>query len=217
MTKNIALVLSGCGVQDGSEIHEATLTLLAASKHGATITGVAPNRQSNKTINHLTGEEMAESRNILIESARIMRGNIKDIQSVNGADFDAVIFPGGFGAALNLCNFAEQGESFALKEDILNFAKQAHDADKPLGFICIAPVMIPKITGSGSKLTIGHDHETKVTLEKLGCVHIDSKVSEIVIDEENKIVSTPAYMLANSISEANSGIEKLVAAVLDLA
>jgi len=179
---------------------------------------MAPNIPQMHVVNHLTGEVAeGESRNVLVEAARIARGNIIDIAQANPADYDGAIFPGGFGAAKNLCDFAVKGADCTIQPDVLRFAKAMAEAGKPLGFVCIAPAMIPHIYGKGAKLTIGTDQDTATNIEKMGGVHVNCPVDKFVVDEEHKVVSTPAYMLAGRISEAASGIEKLVEEVLRLA
>lgn len=213
----IAVVLSGCGVFDGAEIHESVLTMLALEENGATYQCFAPDIPQYHVINHLNGEESTESRNVLIESARIARGEIKPITELKAADFDGIIFPGGFGAAKNLCDFAINGKDCQLEPNTLIAAKSFVASNKPLGFICIAPAMIPLILGKPIELTIGDDADTANTIEAMGGTHICCPVNQFVVDTANKIVSTPAYMLAANISEAANGIRKLVAKVLALA
>lgn len=213
----VAIILSGCGVFDGAEIHESVLTMLALEENGASYQCFAPNISQHHVINHLTGKETLETRNVLVESARITRGNIKPIEELIEKDFDALIFPGGFGAAKNLSDFAFKGKDCKVEELTLKAAKSFVLAKKPLGFICIAPAMIPQIVGEPTELTIGNDAETAVQIEAMGGRHIFCPVTQFVLDKKHKIVSTPAYMLANNLSEAASGIRKLVAKVLELA
>ncbi|MGJ3501632.1 Sigma cross-reacting protein 27A [Piscirickettsia salmonis] len=212
--KKIAVVLAGCGHLDGAEIHEATLTLLYLAQAGVDYECLAPNRNQYHVLNHLSQEEMHEKRNILIESARVARGNIKAIDQANIGDYDAIIFPGGFGAAKNLCDFALKGQAFNIQDDVLSFAQQAYHATLPLGFICIAPIMISAICGPNIQHTLGEDQEMINIVHQLVGKHINCQADEIAIDEKHKIVSTPAYMLANNIAEAAVGIEKLVKKVL---
>ncbi|GAB4350149.1 MAG: isoprenoid biosynthesis glyoxalase ElbB [Gammaproteobacteria bacterium] len=213
----VAVVLSGCGVYDGSEIHEAVLTLLALDRAGAEYQCLAPNIEQMHVVNHLTGEVAeGETRNVLVESARIARGNIKDLAKARAEDFDALIFPGGFGAAKNLCDFAVKGAECTVQPDVERFAKAMAQDGKPVGYVCIAPAMVPRIYGE-AKVTIGTDADTAKAIESMGGVHVECPVREFVVDEENKVVSTPAYMLAERISDAAEGIEKLVHEVLRLA
>lgn len=213
----IGVILSGCGVMDGAEIHEATLTLLALSKKGVEAVCMAPNVDQHHVINHLTNEETKEKRNVLVESARIARGKIKDIQTVKASDVDALIFPGGFGAAKNLCTFAFDGPDCTVHPDVARLTKEVHTAGKPIGAICISPALMAKIfQGEDAQVTIGNDASTAAAIQKLGSRHVDCGVREICVDEKNKLVTTPAYMLAQNIGEACDGIEKLVSEVLNL-
>jgi enhancing lycopene biosynthesis protein 2 len=214
--KRVGVVLSGCGVYDGSEIHEAVLTLLALDRAGAAAVCMAPDVDQAHVINHLTGEETGETRNVLTESARIARGQVKNIQDVTARELDALILPGGYGAAKNLSTFAFKGADCTVHGDVTRLIKQMHQAGKPIGAMCIAPVAVARIFGGELQveLTIGSDPETAAAIERMGAKHVESPVTEIVVDEASKVVSTPAYLSAKTISEAAEGIEKLVAAVL---
>ena len=216
MSKKIAVILSGCGVYDGAEIHESVITLLRLDQRGAQVQCFAPNIAQLHVINHLTGEEMPESRNVLVESARIARGNIKDIREADVEDFDALIVPGGFGSAKNLSNFAVEGAGCTVQPEVLALAEAFAEAGKPVGLICISPALAAKIYGPGVTCTIGNDADTAAAMNKMGATHADCAVTDIVEDKARKLVSTPAYMLAQSISEAASGINKLVDRVLEL-
>lgn len=212
----VGVVLSGSGVFDGSEIHEATLTLLFLDKKGAEIIIMAPDIEQKDTINHLKQEPMKEKRNVLVEAARIARGNIKNIKDIKAEHLDALIFPGGFGAAKNLSDFAEKGENCTLHPEVERLIKEMHKAGKPMGFICIAPVLAARALGNKVQVTIGNDPHVAKAIEKMGAYHIECPVDMAVIDSKNKIVSTPAYMLASSIKELESGIKMLVNNVLKL-
>ncbi|MBM3070155.1 isoprenoid biosynthesis glyoxalase ElbB [Lelliottia sp. RWM.1] len=214
--KKIGVVLSGCGVYDGAEIHESVLTLLALARHGAEVICFAPDKNQVDVINHLTGEVMPETRNVLTEAARIARGNIQPLAQANATALDALIVPGGFGAAKNLSTFASQGSECHVDSELKALALAMHSAGKPLGFICIAPAMLPKIFDFPLRLTIGTDIDTAEIIEDMGGEHVPCPVDDIVVDEDNKIVTTPAYMLAQNIAEAATGIEKLVDRVLVL-
>jgi len=216
MSKKVAVILSGCGVYDGAEIYESVITLLRLDQRGAQVQCFAPDIAQLHVINHLTGEEMPESRNVLVESARIARGEVKDIRQANAEDFDALIVPGGFGAAKNLSNFAVQGTGCTVQPDVLALTEAFAEAGKPVGLICISPALAAKIYGPGVTCTIGNDADTAAALNKMGATHKDCAVGDIVEDKARKLVSTPAYMLAQSISEAASGINKLVDRVLEL-
>ncbi len=219
MAKKIGVVLSGCGVMDGSEIHESVLTLLAIDRAGAEAVCMAPNIKQFHVINHLTDEESkGEARNVLTESARIARGKIRDLASVKATEIDALIFPGGYGAAKNLCDYAFKGPDCSVNPDVARLAKEVHEAGKPIGVICIAPVIGAKVLGAEHpKITIGTDKNTAKDIEKMGAKHVACPVQEFVVDRERKLVSTPAYMLAQRISEAAAGIDKLVKTVIELA
>lgn len=214
--KKIGVVLSGCGVYDGSEIHEAVITLLAIARSGAQAICFAPDKSQTDVLNHLTGEKMAESRNVLVEAARIARGEIQPLAQARFEALDALVVPGGFGAAKNLSNFASEGAECVVDPSLKALAQAMHAAGKPLGFICIAPVMLPKILPPPLRLTIGTDIDTAEIIEEMGGEHVPCPVDDIVVDEDNKVVTTPAYMVAKRIDEAAAGIEKLVARVLEL-
>lgn len=207
--KKIAVILAGCGVKDGAEIHEATMALLAIKKNGADYQIFAPDRMQHHVVNHLTDEEMPEQRNILIEAARIARGNIKDINELDMNEFDALVMPGGFGAAKNLCNFAFKGEDFEVFEDVKRVILQAHELKKPIGALCIAPVMLVKVLGD-IKFTIGQDKATAEMLEKLGAKHQKTSHGEVSVDEKNLVFTTPCYMLDATILDIATGAENLI-------
>ncbi|WPP44745.1 isoprenoid biosynthesis glyoxalase ElbB [Pseudomonas sp. AN-1] len=217
MSKKVAVILSGCGVYDGAEIHESVIALLRLSQRGAQVQCFAPDMAQHHVVNHLTGQEMAESRNVLVESARIARGQVRDVRELKAADFDALVIPGGFGAAKNLSDFAFKGASCSVRPDVLAAARGFAEAHKPVGLICIAPAMAARIYGAGVHCTIGHDPDTAAKLADMGAEHADCPVEDIVVDEARKLVTTPAYMLARSLAEAASGINKLVDRVLELA
>ncbi|MEE4464679.1 isoprenoid biosynthesis glyoxalase ElbB [Azotobacter chroococcum] len=217
MNKKVAVILSGCGVYDGSEIYESVLTLLRLDQRGAKVQCFAPDIPQLHVIDHYRGEEMQESRNVLVEAARLARGNIKDVREGRVEDFDALILPGGFGAAKNLSDFAVSGANCTVQPDVLAFAQAFARAGKPVGLICIAPALAARIYGPGVVCTIGSDPDTAATLTKMGARHEICAVDEIVVDTERKLVTTPAYMLAKSIGETAGGINKLVDRVLELA
>lgn len=216
MNKKVAVILSGCGVYDGAEIHESVITLLRLDQRGAQVQCFAPNVMQHHVIDHLTGAEMPESRNVLVESARIARGQVKDVRELRAEDFDALIVPGGFGAAKNLSDFALNGAGCSVQPDVLQAARDFARAGKPVGLICIAPALAARIYGEGVSCTIGTDADTAGALEQMGARHVECAVEDIVEDEERRLVSTPAYMLAGSISEAASGIYKLVDRILEM-
>ena len=214
--KNVGVVLSGCGVYDGTEIHEAVLTLLALDRAGAQAVCFAPDKTQLHVINHLSGDEMPESRNVLAESARIARGNVQPLSQADASQLDALIVPGGFGAAKNLSSFASEGAECWIDKDLAKLTQQMHKANKPIGFMCIAPALLPKLLDQQVRLTIGNDPDLGEVIDAMGGEPVICPVDDIVVDAENKVVTTPAYMLAKSIAEAASGIDKLVSRVLDL-
>jgi enhancing lycopene biosynthesis protein 2 len=218
MTK-VGVLLSGCGVNDGSEIQESVITMLALDRAGVEMVLMAPNIDQMHVINHYTGQEMNEFRNVLVESSRIARGNIKDIVEVSGNDIDALILPGGFGVTKNLCDYAMAGPECSINPDVYRLVTEVHYLQKPIGAICIAPAMIAKILSEqdeSAEMTIGLDKTTASDIKAMGSTHVLCSVTEMVVDEEKKMVSTPAYMEAKSIKEAAEGIEKLVAKVLEM-
>ncbi|CBJ82973.1 sigma cross-reacting protein 27A (SCRP-27A),enhancing lycopene biosynthesis protein 2, with glutamine amidotransferase-like domain [Xenorhabdus bovienii str. Jollieti] len=214
--KCVAVILSGCGVYDGSEIHESVLTMLSLSRLGAKVSFFSPDEVQHHVINHLNGKEEKETRHTMQESARITRGNIQPLSQVDINTLDALIIPGGFGVAKNLCNFAFKGSECEINKDLLSIVRSMHQQGKPMGFMCIAPVMVAKILGRPIKVTIGNDPETAAQIEAMGGIHIECPVDDIVIDFKNKIVTTPAYMLAESLSQAEQGIDKLVRKILEM-
>ena len=215
--KRIAVILAGCGVYDGAEIHESVLTLLRLDQHGAEVKCFAPNISQMHVIDHLTGDEsVSESRNVLVEAARITRGEITDLEQASAEAFDGVIVPGGFGAAKNLCNFAVEGSEMAVNESFKRFIQAMHRAGKPVGLICIAPVMAMQLFGEGVECTIGNDTLTAEAIENMGGQHKICAVGEVHIDQTHKLVTTPAYMLAERISEAATGINLLVDTILEM-
>ena len=214
----VAVVLSGCGVYDGAEINEAVLTLLALEQQGAEYQCFAPDMPQMHVINHLTGEPVeGESRNVMVEAARIARGNVQPLTEAAAADFDALLVPGGFGAAKNLSNFAVAGKDMQVQPDFLQLARAFHQQGKPIGLICIAPVMAAAICGEGSQCTIGSDAEVAAAITAMGGQHLQCPVTEARVDVERKLVTTPAYMLAGKVSEAYVGITACVKEVLALA
>ena len=214
---NIGVLLSGSGVNDGSEIHESVITMLALDRAGAETLLMAPNIDQMHVINHYTGQEMDEFRNVLVESARIARGKIKDMAEVSGGDLDALIIPGGFGVAKNLSDYAMSGTECSINPDVYRLISEMIILKKPIGAICIAPTMMAKILAEQNQsatMTIGKDETTAKDIESMGSTHKECLVKEIVIDKENNIVTTPAYMDAKNISEVAEGIEKLVKQII---
>ncbi len=215
----VAVILSGCGYLDGGEVHESVLTILALDRKGVDIVYAAPSGIQYHVVDHITGNTMeGEKRSVLIESARISRGNIKKVSELNVSDLDAVVFPGGFGAAKNWSDFAFKGKDCTVNPEIEKIIRDAAAAKKPMGFLCIAPAVAAKaLQGqleNPPKLTIGNDGGTAAAIEDMGAVHVDAPVDGVVIDDINKIVSTPAYMLADRISQVEAGATKLVERLL---
>lgn len=206
----VGLVLSGCGFKDGSEIHESVLAMLALEEAGAKLRIFAPDVAQASVIDHKTGHVVGASRNVLHESARIARGDIQDLAQAKADDLDAIVLPGGFGAATNLCNFASVGADMTVNPHLVRLLETTHEQGKPIGALCIAPVILAKVFGSkGCRITIGHDPETAQSIELLGAKHIECAVDGIVVDELNHLVTTPAYMLGHSVRDIHSGIRKL--------
>ncbi|GAB4153678.1 MAG: isoprenoid biosynthesis glyoxalase ElbB [Planctomycetota bacterium] len=219
MSLRVGVLLSGCGYLDGSEIHEAVLTMLHLDRSGATIVCTAPRGPQALVVDHATGKPAeGQSRGMLIEAARIARGRIKDLAEVRAGELDALICPGGFGAARNLCDFASRGEDATPHPEVARLLRELHAARKPIGAICIAPAMVACVLGREvhPTLTIGSDKGTARALEAMGSRHRECSVRSCVVDEENLIVTTPAYMCDARISEVSAGIEKLISSVLGL-
>jgi enhancing lycopene biosynthesis protein 2 len=213
--KKFAVILSGCGVYDGAEIHEATLSMLAIVKHGATYDLFAPDINQHHVINHLTGKEMPETRNVLVESARIARGKISPLSDFNPKDYDALLLPGGFGAAKNLSSFAFDGPDCTVNQDVANALTGMHKAGKPIGALCISPVLLAKVLGNVT-LTIGQDAATAEAVGKLGATHKNTSHGEVTVDKTNNIYTTPCYMLDANIVQIADGADNIVKAILGL-
>ena len=215
----VGVLLSGSGVQDGSEIHESVLTALFLEKTRAEIVFMAPNIDQMHVMNHYNGQEMDEFRNVLVESARIARGNIKDLAEIRGEDLDALIIPGGLGVAKNLSDYAMSRSECSINPDVYRLVVEMLISKKPIGAICIAPAMMSKILSEqnlSANLTVGSDAATSKDIEAMGSQHQNCSTKEVVVDVKNKIVSTPAYMDAKSISEVAEGIEKLVNEIVSM-
>jgi len=217
--KKVAVILSGCGVYDGAEIHESVLTLLALDEAGAEVQCAAPDVAQHHVVNHRTGDVASgETRNVLVEAARIARGRIIPLSELDVEALDAIVLPGGFGAAKNLCTFAIQGPEAVVLPELAALLRKAHAARKVLGFLCISPAIAANLFGAeGVRFTIGNDPATAQNLSTWGGTHSDCPVTEVVVDPKLRIVSSPAYMYAARISEVNTGIRRFVQAVLALA
>ncbi|HEX2971827.1 MAG TPA: isoprenoid biosynthesis glyoxalase ElbB [Tepidisphaeraceae bacterium] len=220
MALQVGVVLSGCGVFDGSEIHEAVSILIALDRHGAQITCMAPNIPQAGVTNHLTKRPEANGRRVLEESARIARGNIRDIATLKAADLDALIFPGGFGAAKNLCTFATDGPNCKVNDQVERLMLEMHAAGKPIGLACIAPVLAARVFGARQLrpvVTIGNDLATAGAIVAMKAQHRDTATTDVCVDEANRLVTTPCYMTAAGPWQVYQGAEKMVDEVLRLA
>lgn len=216
--KKVAVLLSGCGHRDGSEIQEAILALLAVDEAGAIVQCLAPDIPQARVVNHLTGQAGEGHRRVIEEAGRIARGKVLPVAQANPADYDALVVPGGAGAALNLSSFAEKGRDMAVQPDVLAFARALHAAGKPVGLICIAPCMAPAIAGAGVRYTLGDAPDAEAAVDAMGGQHVKCAVTDCVVDAGHKLVTTPAYMYGDArIGEVAQGIRKLVAAVLEMA
>jgi enhancing lycopene biosynthesis protein 2 len=217
MEKRVGVLLSGCGVYDGTEIHEAVLTLLALDRHGARVVCAAPDVKQLHVVNHTTTEQMEETRNVLIESARIARGSIIDLKDLVVDRIDALILPGGTGAVTNLSNFAVKGPQAEVHPDVHRVLQETLKAGKPIGAICIAPAtLVRSLARYAPEVTIGNDEGTAAAIETMGGRHVFCQADQIHVDPHLKIVTTPSYMVPASIKDVAVGIEKLVSKVLAL-
>lgn len=211
MTKQVAVILAGCGVYDGSEIYETTLTLLRLDQLGIGYRCFAPDIEQHHVVNHLTQDaDTDEKRNVLVESARLARGDVSPLTELAADEFDAVIVPGGFGVAKNLSDFASAGDGMEVLESFKEVLSGFREDAKPIGLICIAPVLATRLLGDGIAVTVGNDPGVSGAISAMGGLHRSCRVEDIVVDLEHRVVTTPAYMLATRISEAATGIFKLV-------
>ena len=211
----VAVVLSGCGFQDGSEIHESVCTLLALDQQGARYQCFAPDMAQARVVNHLTGSEVHDTRNVLVESARIARGAIQPLADFDASRFDALVMPGGFGAALNLSDFAQAGAQCSVQKDMAHAVATMHQAGKPIGALCIAPVILARLL-PGARLTIGKDAETADACRKMGAIHQDTCHGQVAVDRQNRLVTTPCYMLDARISQIFEDAQILVRELLKI-
>jgi enhancing lycopene biosynthesis protein 2 len=217
MEKRVGVLLSGCGAFDGSEIHEAVLTFLALDRHGAQIVCAAPDMPQLHVVNHLTTDEMSDTRNVLVESARIARGSIIDLKDLTTDRVDALILPGGFGSVKNLSDFAVRGPQAAVQAEVLRILQQMMAAGKPIGAISIAPAtLVRALAEHRPEVTIGADEKTAAAIATMGGRHLICQADQIHVDKRLKIVTTPAYMVAPRIKDVAIGVEKLVCEVLSL-
>jgi len=212
----VLVILSGCGVYDGSEIHESVITLLHLDRHNASVTFAAPDGDQMDVVNHLTARPTDETRNMRAESARIARGPVEDLAQIRGGDFDALFMPGGFGAAKNLCDFAVRGAECEVHREVARVLREAHDAGRPIGLCCIAPTIGAKLF-PGVTLTVGLDPATAQAIEAMGARHESRPTEQACVDKTHRIVTTPAYMTAERIGQVDAGIGVLVDEVMALA
>jgi len=211
--KKFAVILAGCGVYDGAEIHEAVLTLYAIAKNGASYEIFAPDVKQHHVVNHYTGKEMSETRNVLTESARIARGKIMDLCKLEVRDFDAIILPGGFGVAKNLCTFAFEGDNCKVNDQVAGVIRDAVSLRKSIGALCISPVILAKVLGD-VEVTIGQDEGTAAAIGRMGASHKIASHGEVVIDEKFRLFTTPCYMLDATIVQIGEGADNIVKAML---
>lgn len=212
---SIAVILSGCGNRDGAEIHESTLTLWAIHRHGAEYQCYAPNKLQHHVLNHLTGEEMHEQRNVLVESARIARGKIKDLALFDEKAHDILVLPGGLGAAKNLSSYAFDGPKCTIDETVARAVQAMYKAKKPIGALCIAPVILARLIPE-IFVTTGQDRHTAEAIGQMGARHQETTHGEIAVDSSNKIVTTPCYMLDARVDQIGDGADRLVVALLEM-
>lgn len=219
MTANVGVLLSGCGFLDGSEISESVLTLLALDRHGARAICMAPRGPQASVVDHARGEAVASTtRDVLTEAARIARGKIRDLAEVRATHLDALVLPGGFGAAKNLCDFASKGAAATAHPEAARLLREMHAAGKPIGALCIAPALVACVLGRSAAptLTVGENGDAARAIAATGATHRECPVTECVVDEANRIVTTPAYMYDARIADVATGIDRLVAALLSL-
>lgn len=212
--KKFAVVLCGCGCYDGSEIHESVMTLLAIDRNECQYSIFAPDADQYHVINHYTKQATNEKRNMLAEAARIARGDIQPLIALKAGDFDAVVFPGGFGAAKNLFTYALEGTNAVVIPEVERVVREFHAAHKPIGALCIAPVMIAKILGNIT-ITVGVDEKTIADVESFGAKHINTQQTEVIADKENKVFTTPCYMLPATIGDIADCADNLIKAILE--
>ncbi|MDR1113038.1 MAG: isoprenoid biosynthesis glyoxalase ElbB [Bacteroidales bacterium] len=212
--KKFAVILCGCGASDGSEIHEAVMTLLAIDRHKCHYSVFAPDKNQHYVMNMFTKEEMPETRNMLVEAARIARGNILPLSELDVNQFDALVLPGGFGAAKNLCTYAFDGANATVYPPIAEIVKAAHQKQLPIGAICIASVILAKVLGKIT-ITVGNDPDTIAHVEQMGATHINTQEGEVIADKANRIFTTPCYMLPATITDIADSADNLIRTILE--
>src|SRR5690554_299412 len=201
----VGILLAGCGVYDGSEIHETVISMLALDRAGLQVQCLAPSMKQMHVMDHLRGEEQEQERNVLVESARIARGEVLSLADAKVADFDALVIPGGFGVAKNLCDFATKGAECSVNPQVESFVLGMVEAGKPIAALCIAPALVARILGGAGKkvkVTIGNDADVAAKINAMGAEHVECEVGDCMVDQEFNVLSTPAYMRASCISEA---------------
>lgn len=215
----VAVILSGCGVFDGSEIREAVSVLIHLSRHGAEVQCYAPDIDQ-PAVNHLTGKPEAATRNVLVESARIARGKVLPLAKLKTAEYDAVVFPGGFGAAKNLCDFASAGSGCEVNAEVERVVDEFHAAGKPVGMCCIAPVIAARVLGKanggpGVRVTIGNDAGAAAAIAEMGSSNVVKAVTEALVDEANNLITSPAYMYGDApVHAVHEGVGAMIDGVM---
>ncbi len=217
--KRIGVLLSGCGVRDGSEIHEATLTLYYLGRLGVEHICIAPDEPQASVVNHATGKTTTENRNMLIEAARIARGPVVPLKEISADDISALIIVGGYGAVTSLSDYATEGRNMTVHPGVKALLLSMHQERKPIGALCIAPVILARVFGEAgiaAEISIGNDVNVATDIKSMGVSHVIKLVDEVLIDSTNRLVTTPAYMLAENIAEIGPGIRKAVESVVDM-
>jgi enhancing lycopene biosynthesis protein 2 len=223
--KKIGILLSGCGVYDGSEIQETVLAMLAIQEVGAEYFCISIDKNQHHVINHLNGTEMAETRNMMIESARIARGNVKNINEVEIRDFDALVIPGGFGNAKNLSSWAFDGPKGTILPEVKLLIVNCINAGRPIAALCVSPILIAKAmedSGFQVELTLGNSADSSpynindfhASLKATGAKTFEKNIEGIQIDEKLKIVSAPCYMIEANILEIRNNIKQAIEALM---
>lgn len=215
----VGVLLAGCGVYDGTEVNEAVISLLALDRAGVQVQAIAPNMKQMHVMDHLRGEEQEQERNVMVEAARITRGDVLDLAEVGVADFDALLIPGGFGVAKNLCDFAVKGADCSVNPAVEKLILGMVDAGKPVAALCIAPALMARVLGGAGKkvkLTIGNDADVSAAINAMGAEHVECAVDDCIVDQDFKVLSTPAFMAASCVSEAAAGIEKTITTLTEM-
>ena len=212
-TKRFAVILAGAGKLDGNDLHEAVLLLAAVARHGATYQCFAPDVEQHEVVDHLTGNPMPERRSVLRESARIARGDVKPLSAFRANDFDGLLMPGGYGVAKNLCTYAFAGENCTVNAEVGAAIKEMHAQGKPIGAMCIAPIVLAKVLGHGT-ITLGQPSETSRDAEKMGMTLQSSGHGQVVVDKVNHLYTTPCYMLDSTIADIWDGADALITAIM---